>query len=238
MTHLNDICGIQELCFSPLSDTTCAVKGFAEACADSARTYLMIPETDPEGRRVVAIEEAAFAGNNELHSVMIPDSVETIGKRAFAFCTSLFEIRVGRYSRLSYIGDRAFIGCERLATLSLGHLYGNLVCGKKAFAHCTRLRAVALPMGMEEISEGMFEGCRMLTLVILPEMLRVVHTAAFSACVALSEMSLPPSVRRIDDTAFSFCGKLKALSLPESECVISATAFLDCPAMPDFMRAC
>ncbi len=237
MTHIHDICNIQELAFSPVSDTTCMVTGFANATEELC-DCLVIPETDPEGRLVVGIANQAFANRDDIRSVVIPDSVERIGKRAFAFCTSLFDIRLGRDSRLASIGDRAFIGCEHLSSLSLGHLHQNLICGKKAFAHCTRLRAVVLPTGMEEISEGMFEGCRMLTLVMLPEMLRVVHTAAFSACVMLSDLSLPSTLRRIDDSAFSFCGKLRSIVLPDCECIISASAFLDCPAMPDFMKAC
>ena len=237
MTHLHDICNLQYFSFSPLSDDTCAVVGYEPEIAWIGGC-LTIPETDTEGRMVVAIGEGAFARNTAICSVVLPDSVESIGKKAFAFCTSLFDIRVGQNSRLSFIGDRAFIGCEHLAALSLGHLHGDLVCGKKAFAHCSGLRAVVLPMGMAEISEGMFEGCRMLTLVILPEMLRTVHTSAFSACLSLCELSLPSTVRRIDDTAFSFCRKLRAILLPEGECVISASAFMDCPAMPDFMKAC
>lgn len=237
MTRLNNICNIQYLSFSPLSHDTCAVAGLADP-NQATNGCLVIPERDPEGRLVVEIADKAFANRTDFRSVVIPDSVERIGKKAFAFCTSLFDIRVSRHSRLSVIDDRAFIGCERLSTLSFGHLHGNLICGKKAFAHCTSLRAVALPMGMEEISEGMFEGCRSLTLVVLPEMLRVVHTSAFSACISLSEMSLPSTVRRIDDTAFSFCRKLRAIILPENECVISASAFRDCPAIPDFMKAC
>lgn len=237
MTYLNNICSIQYLSFAPLSNDTCAVVGLADPSQEMGNC-LVIPETDPEGRLVVEIADKAFANRSDVRSVVIPDSVERIGKKAFAFCTSLFDIRVSRHSHLSLIGDRAFIGCEHLAALSLGHLHGNLICGKKVFAHCTGLRAVALPVGMEDIAEGMFEGCRMLTLVILPEMLRTVHTSAFSACVSLAELSLPSTVRRIDDTAFSFCRKLRAIILPEGECVISASAFMDCPAIPDFMKAC
>lgn len=240
MTRTNCTSALQIFSFSPLSHDTCQLRGLS-ALSDSQAVELVIPEIAPDGRRIVSIGDRAFAGLTSLQRVDLPASVESIGVRAFAFCENLMEIRFGGrsgyYSALSYIGDRAFIGCERLTVLALGELQGNLVCGKKAFAHCTRLRAAVLPMGMTEISEGMFEGCRALTYLRLPEALQVIHTSAFSSCLSLSFVSLPAQVYRVDDCAFSFCASLESIALPEGECMVSATAFLDCPARPDFMKA-
>lgn len=240
MTRMSCDSAIRFLSFSPLSDTTCKVTGF-HMLADEEMTTLEIPETDAEGRRVIAVDDRAFTGMSVLKRVDLPASIQWIGVRAFAFCENLMEVRFGsgngHYSDLSYIGDRAFMGCECLTVLSLGELHSQLLCGRKAFAHCTHLRAVVLPDSMTELSEGMFEGCRSLIYVRLPEELTVIRTSAFSACVSLPAISLPSKVRRIDDCAFSFCGALESIALPEAVCMISASAFLDCPARPDFMKA-
>ena len=240
MTRISCTSELQALTFAPLSHDTCQVTGLS-AMSDEHMISLVIPEYAPDGRRVVALADRAFAGLSSLQRVDLPNSISRIGVRAFAFCENLMEVRFGGrsgcFSFLSYIGDRAFMGCERLTVLALGELQGNLVCGKKVFAHCTHLRAAVLPMGMTEISEGMFEGCRSLMYVRLPEALTVIHTSAFSTCLALPFVSLPAEVRRVDDCAFSFCSSLETVVFPEGECMVSATAFLDCPARPDFMKA-
>jgi len=240
MTRTELASTLQVFTYEVVTKDSCKITGIT-SLLDEQMISLVIPEYSPEGHRVVAIGDRAFSGMSSLCRVDLPASLERIGARAFAFCDNLMEIRFGGrsgfYSSLSYIGDRAFMGCDRLTVLALGELHGNLTCGKKAFAHCTRLRAAVLPMGMMEISEGMFEGCRSLTYLRLPESLSIIHTSAFSSCVSLSFLSLPSNVYRVDDCAFSFCASLDNIQLPEGECLVSATAFLDCPARPDFMKA-
>ena len=240
MTHINVTSALHVLSFSPLSEETCQVVGISSFVEDEV-VSLVIPEIAPDGRKVTAIGDRAFSGMTSLQRVDVPASVETIGVRAFAFCSNLMEIRFGKRngcdSSLSHIGDRAFMGCERLTVLALGELCGDLTCGKKVFAHCTRLRAAVLPVGMDTVYESMFEGCRALTYVRLPEELKTIRSSAFSSCLSLTALSLPHKVSFIDDCAFAFCSSLGNVVLPEDECVVSASAFLNCPARPDFMQA-
>lgn len=240
MARISFTSTLQDLSFAPLTHDTCVVTGLSSLSSE-APSYLEIPEQAPDGKRVVAIGDRAFAGLSSLRRVDLPNTLENIGVRAFAFCENLMEVRFGtrsgHSSALSYIGDRAFMGCECLTVLALGELQGNLICGKKVFAHCTRLRAAVLPAGMTEISEGTFEGCRSLMYVRLPRELRVIAGSAFSSCLALPFISLPEHVCRVDECAFSFCAALENVVLPEGECMVSATAFLDCLAIPDFLKA-
>lgn len=233
MTHTAFTCDIQHLNFMPLSADTCAVAGTTEAHP----VCLQIPAYDPDGRLVVEIGDGAFAGLTSLCAVMIPDSVRSVGRRAFAFCSSLEEIHVGRNSQLTHIGNRAFTGCEGLTDLRFGHLRQTLVCETNAFAYCTHLRSVVLPDGMTALGEGMFEGCNRLAHVHLPASLQTVGAAAFSACGSLCYLTLPAHVQFIGEGAFAWCGKLVSLQLPERACVIAASAFRECPARPDFMMA-
>ncbi len=240
MTHINVTSTLHIFSFSPLSEHTCQISGISTLSEDLLIS-LVIPEIAPDGRKVTAIGDRAFSGLTSLQRVDVPASVESIGARAFAFCSNLMEVRYGRRNgcdaSLSHIGDRAFMGCERLTVLALGELQGDLTCGKKVFAHCTRLRAAVLPEHMRVISEGMFEGCRALTYVRLPEALSTISASAFSTCLSLTSLSLPHKVSFIDDCAFAFCSSLETLVLPECECVVSVSAFLNCPARPDFMEA-
>ncbi len=45
------------------------------------------------GKNVVRVEAGAFEGNTTLTSIDLPDTIQTIGSRAFANCTSLVEVK-------------------------------------------------------------------------------------------------------------------------------------------------
>lgn len=219
-------------CFSytELDNDRCAVTGFVDPCAAPIR--LVIPDHAPDGRLVTAVADNAFSGCTSPRVVCLPDGVTSIGKRAFAFCTSLSDIRIGRESHLSSIGDRAFMSCERLPLVRLGHLSDLRAVGTKAFAYCTRLRSVVLPDSLPAIPDGMFEGCRILSHVRLPGRLIRIGGSAFSACGSLASLYLPDSVGIIEDNAFGCCALLSCLTLPASPCLVSASAFRECPSLP------
>jgi len=64
---------------------------------------------------VTGIENNAFDGCFELTSVVIPNSVETIGEQAFQGCTGLMSVTIG--SGVTAIGSKAFNYCNALATV-------------------------------------------------------------------------------------------------------------------------
>ncbi len=73
-------------------------------------TYTVLPGT-------TTIAPNAFAGNESLTAVFLPDSVKAIAANAFEDCQSLEEISLG--SGLTSIGENAFSRCIRLTTLHL-----------------------------------------------------------------------------------------------------------------------
>ena len=70
---------------------------------------------------VTAIAEEAFLDVDFAESIVLPDSVETIGVCAFLGCTSLQEIHLPK--SLKTIDAAAFLDCQSLKTL---YLYDNL----------------------------------------------------------------------------------------------------------------
>ena len=239
MTNLNLCCetgtdrnGLYPaLTYAAFDDKTCAVTGLADR--NASPISVTVPAYASDGLRVVAVADKAFSGCQSMRFVSLPETVESVGRRAFAFCTSLSDLRLGRNSRLSCIGDRAFIGCERLTVLRLGHLAGLRMVGNCAFAYCTRLHSVVLPDSLSAIPDGMFEGCRQLLHVRLPGRLIRIGAAAFSACVSLETVRMPDSLRIIEDAAFAWCASLRTLHLPTSPCMVAGSAFRECPALPD-----
>lgn len=72
-----------EVTYTITGETTVEVKSYA-----GSEASVTVPET-VEGYTVTAIGESAFEGNTALVSIDLPNTIEVIGKRAFANCTSL-----------------------------------------------------------------------------------------------------------------------------------------------------
>lgn len=74
-------------------------------------TDLKIPDTIG-GDKVLGIGAEAFAGNADLRSVVIPDSVEVIEERAFSGCGDLMKVHLPE--NLKEMGKEAFMDCGML----------------------------------------------------------------------------------------------------------------------------
>ena len=76
-------------------------------------TALTLP-SDYNGQKYV-INKNAFCNNDKITSVIIPDSVTSIGERAFEDCDSLTSVVIG--NSVTSIGDYAFAYCSSLKSI-------------------------------------------------------------------------------------------------------------------------
>lgn len=72
---------------------------------------------DDKEYTLVGIEDGAFSGNTEITSVVIPDTVATIGVAAFQGCTALESVTLP--ASLEEICDFTFNGCNALTELNI-----------------------------------------------------------------------------------------------------------------------
>lgn len=87
---------------------------------ENVKGTLTIPATI-DGKTVVAIAPNAFANNDEITELYLPDSIKSIGKTAFAFCTALHAIHWDNAAAASpaapddeakpFVDASAFMGC-------------------------------------------------------------------------------------------------------------------------------
>ena len=153
----------------------------------------------PDG--ISEIADKAFRGNKIITSLVIPNRIEKIGRRAFSGCTALQTIRI--------------------AGVHIIDIY--------AFAGCASLRDVRLPDNtMVTITYGAFKGCSSLKDFRVPEGVRKISPGAFCKCSSLEQVSLPASLERIREYAFSKCARLKKVRLVSAHTSISSAAFHKC----------
>jgi hypothetical protein len=121
---------------------------------------------------VVELGEGAFSGGGKtvtkrdaITSIVVPDSVVTIGENAFGFIDELTEVTLP--DGLKVIPDFAFVVCKKLITVNLPASLE--VIGSGAFSSCGELSNLVIPstltgvkfirFGEENPNNGAFDGC-------------------------------------------------------------------------------
>ena len=116
------------------------------------------------GKPVTAIGEKAFAYNQRLTSITLPDSITEIGKRAFVCCTALTSITIP--ANVQKIGADAFSTCEKLTSVTIPE--SVIMIEQYAFADCRDLTTVTI-CNRSDVTIGSlaFRGCPSLTTVTI-----------------------------------------------------------------------
>ena len=124
------------------------------------------------GSGLTAVPDRTFYQCAALTRVVLPESVEVIGKRAFSHCASLTSFYHG--TELRSLGEYAFEDCESLATADV--------------------KAPMLP-------RGVFSGCGKLEWFRVADTVRSIGGEAFARC-GVRSFSLPASVTELAADAF------------------------------------
>lgn len=176
---------------------------------------------------VITIGNKAFYECEELINITIPDSVTSIGNSIFQRCVSLPCITLP--GSISVISQEAFSGCSSLSNATL--LNGVASIGYSAFSGCTSLETIAIPDSVTSIGSSAFSGCSLLKIDTLPDSVTEIGDSAFSGCAGITTFTVPDSVTSIGAEAFFDCTNLKDVTIPDSVTNIGANAFSSCESI-------
>jgi len=124
------------------------------AAADSSLTEVNIPSVvEFEGNQylVTKINDMLFLDNTNLESVALPESLTTLGIRAFGGCQSLKTIKIP--SGVTTIPYQCFLECSSLESVTIPE--GVTTLGLYAFSNC-RFKTLTLPSTITKIDDGVF----------------------------------------------------------------------------------
>ena len=195
---------------------------------NATETTLIVPET-VDGIPVTGINWARETDTEacpyafDPDTVILPDTVEEIGRAAFFDFPNLTTIRLPK--RLVSIDSFAFANCP-LTCVELPESLHTL--GTGAFHNCSELTSVKLPSQMTHIPTSAFYNCASLEHITFPESLRSIGTCAFMNCTALKKLSLSDSIHSIGDHAFDGCSSLLHVALPHFLTSIESNTFSNC----------
>ena len=124
----------------------------------------------------------------DIKKINVPDSIESIGDSAFAYCINLKSI---------VIPD---------STKSIGN---------SAFIHCKSLTSINIPDSVESIGNSTFYNCKNLKSITIPDSIKGIGTDAFTYCINLTSITISDSVKNIGCDAFFNCINLKSLTFKD-----------------------
>lgn len=176
---------------------------------------------DGKTYKVTAIDRETFMANSELKSVIIPNSVKTIGRGAFAQCFSLKNVVLP--TDLTEISDYMFSE-SNLTEITIPAKVKRI--GEHAF-NSSSLKSIAIPNSVTEIGKSAFSACRWMESATLGNSVKTIGEAAFSICPSLRSINLPASLCEIGEHAF-YEGGMEAITIPAATTKIGSGAFIHC----------
>ena len=180
-----------------------------------------------DGLPVKNIYDNAFKGNQTITSVIIPDSVTSIGYEAFYECRSLTSVVIG--DGVTSIGEYAFFDCDSLTSVVIPDSVTTI--GDSAFEYCGSLTSVVIGDSVTSIADKAFDKCSSLASVVIGDSVTSIGDSAFSYCISLASVVIPDSVTRIAGGAFYDCDSLSSVVIGDSVTSIWGGAFCDCDSL-------
>ena len=199
---------------------------------------------------------------NGLKSIIIPNSVTTIGYAAFRSCEKLKSLTIP--NSVTSIGSSSFSGCSGLTSLTIPNSVTSI--GNYAFSGCSGLTSLTIPNSVTSIGESAFYGCSGLTSLTIPNSVTSIGESAFYGCSGLTSINvdsnnsiydsrnncnaiirksdntllfgckntvIPNSVTSIGSSAFDGCSGLTSLMIPNSVTSIGSYAFGYCSGLKE-----
>lgn len=166
---------------------------------------------------VTAIDSGAFYGQS-ITSIVIPETVITVGRGAFVSCDKL-----PVEDNIVYAGTVA-VGVKDKTLTSYKIKEGTRFISTHCFSSCSQATSIYIPESVIEISQSAFEYCGRLKRLHLPEGLRSLGSYAFKSCVNLAEINFPKGLTEFEEGVFRNTA-LQDIIIPEGVTSIGHQAF-------------
>ena len=187
------------------------------------------------GHPVTGLGEYSFAANpydghqgnplcSKIRSVTIPQSVTSIGDRAFDGCSALTTLSLGE--KIKTIGNCAFENCTSLTGVTIPQSVTSI--GYYAFEGCTNLNPLTIKGPITSMGNYAFAGSTYLTSLTLCDDIQTIGNFAFVGSTSLKTVTLPKNLTSIGEYAFARCSELESITIPEKVKTINSKTFADC----------
>lgn len=146
------------------------------------------------------VPERLFAECTSLETVILTDTVVSIGESAFEGCTALVSVQTE--DSLTTVGPYAFDGCTSLPGIAFKESVVEF--GYYCFKNCTSLNSFSFTDSVETIPEGMFYGCTSLAQLSFGANVASIGNYAFVDCKDLGAVFISFKVKYIGLNALGY----------------------------------
>lgn len=216
-TYVGDIVIPEAVTYQGITYTVTAVGDSAFENCEGQLTSVIVPNT------VTSIGEKAFASSTNLRIVVLPNSVNTIGDMCFTSCVSLTTVRLP--DSITVLSYNVFGHCESLSSIVIPP---TVTLIKKYAFQGTNLASIDIPESVTFIGESAFENCSGLTMIDIPNSVTELGPGAFRDCSGLRFIRLPENMETIPAYLMRGCNSLASISIPENVTEIGEAAFSNC----------
>lgn len=129
-----------------IENDCCLITGFT-----GGDSIIEIPDK-LDGYTVIGIASRAFCNNIAIESVVLPESIKSIGDRAFTNCSNLKNINIP--SCVQTIKHNTFNGCESLTSIIIPESVVSIETG--AFLNCKELIDIDVHNGIQDMGHNAF----------------------------------------------------------------------------------
>ncbi len=206
------------------SDAVCESIGYSAFAYSSYLKSIILPES------IKSIGGFAFYRSG-INDILIPANVTHIDLLAFAYCSNLTTISVDSKNE-TYFSTKNCIIETASKTLIRGCGNGFIPndgsvtsIGENAFCGIIDLISLEIPDCIISIGGGAFAGCYNLKSVVIPEGITSISDGMFSGCTSLSNIIIPNSVKSIGSQSFYMCYGLTSIKFSNSVTSIGTMAF-------------
>jgi len=192
--HTTDDSGYCTVCDAPVGDTEgllydiSADGAYAEVIGyEGTATKVIIADTYGD-LPVKNIYAEAFYEKDNITSVVIPDSVTSIGYEAFSYCNKL---NYNTYGNCKYLGNEDNPYYALIETVNDNYSSYQIhedakIIVSMAFDGCARMGSMVIPDGVTSIGDYAFSSCDSLTEIIIPDSVTSIGYVAFGGCTKLT----------------------------------------------------
>ncbi len=205
----NELVGATEgIVYELLADGTAQVVMY-----EGTATRVRIADTY-QGAPVTKIGNEVFK-NSAITSIVIPESVTSIGSYAFSGCNNLTSV---------YISS-----IEAWCNISLDYEGANpLLYAENLYLNNELVTEIEIPNTITEIKGRAFSGYESLTSIEIPDSVTSIGSYAFSDCNNLTSVVIGNGITSIGYRAFSWCNSLTSVTIGENVTSIDREAFAYC----------
>lgn len=142
---------------------------------------------------ITEIRQYAFAYATNLISVVLPNTITSLGDYAFSNCSNLTSVTFEENSQLTSINSYAFYGCSSLTSIEISNSVTSI--RDYAFDSCRGLTSITFGENskLASIGSSAFQYCRGLTSITIPEGVTSIGNYAFWSCSSLTTMTVLPT---------------------------------------------